>query len=170
MYAPAPATFDLSVKIVEYWNIKNNTKKVKQTESCQSVQRLSQLRYPRHSRPRTQTDGILPLVFQNLVKWMKLMHLARFMWMQQLQTVYETEIQRPKDELWVFRSLGSTGTLRFFPKYFFLRTLPFLWTLPMPKRLTWSFAEIDSSLHIYKKISNRQMLFNRKSNTLSKIQ
>ena len=38
----------------------------------------------------------------------------------------------------------------------------------MPKRLTWSIAEMDSSLHIYKKNSNRQMSSNTKTNTLWK--
>ena len=99
---------------------------------------------------------------------MNKMNLARFMWMQQLQTIYETEIQWPKDELWVFQSLGSTRAVRFCPKTFIFHDIPLFWTLLMPKRLTWSIAEMDSSLHIYKKISNRQMSSNTKTNTLWK--
>ena len=78
-------------------------------------------------------------------------HLARFMWMQQLQTLYDTEIPWPKDELRLFQSLGSTRAVGFCPKSFF-HDIPFFWALLMPRRLTWSIAEMDSSLHLYKKI------------------
>ena len=80
-------------------------------------------------------------------------HLTRFMWMQQLQTLYEIEIQWPKDELWVIQSLGSTRAVAFCPKSFTFHDIPFFWTLLMRKRLTWSIAEMDSSLNIIQKNS-----------------
>ena len=54
----------------------------------------------------------------------KSMHLARSMWMQQMQTLYKTESQWPKDELWVFQSPGSKRTVGFCPKSFFFMTYP----------------------------------------------
>ena len=96
------------------------------------------------------------------------MNLARFMWMQQLQTLYETKIQWPKGEFWVFQSLGYTRAVGFCPKNFIFHDIPLFWTLLMPKHLTWSIAEMDSSLHMYKKNPNRQMSSNTKTNALWK--
>ena len=96
------------------------------------------------------------------------MHLARFIWMQQLQTLYETEIQWPKGELWVFQPPRSKRAVGFCPKSFILHGITIFWTLVMPKPLTWSVAEMESSLHLCRKSSIFRFRPNLKSNTVWK--